>query len=98
MTSVATLQPFATARTRRQSRALQGPSCAEGLYARVFEDILEGQFTAGLSEDLLMQTYAAGRSEVQSPSRMPTRYGRCSRRGGWLKSVLSSRLAPQPLN
>ncbi|UZE29917.1 GntR family transcriptional regulator [Pseudomonas asplenii] len=65
MTSVATLQPFATARTRRQSRALQGPSCAEGLYARVFEDILEGQFTAGLSEDLLMQTYAAGRSEVR---------------------------------
>ncbi|WP_273824847.1 GntR family transcriptional regulator [Pseudomonas asplenii] len=65
MNSVATLLPFPAARARRRPHARQALPCADGLYARVFEDILEGRFAAGLSEELLMRTYTAGRSEVR---------------------------------
>lgn len=65
MNSVATLLPFTANRARRVPPARQAPSCVETLYAQVFEDILQGRFTLGLSEDLLMQTYDAGRSHVR---------------------------------
>ncbi|KPA96729.1 GntR family transcriptional regulator [Pseudomonas asplenii] len=65
MNSVATLLPFPAARARRRPHARQALPGADGLYARVFEDILEGRFAAGLSEELLMRTYTAGRSEVR---------------------------------
>ncbi|KPA89213.1 transcriptional regulator [Pseudomonas asplenii] len=65
MNSVATLLPFPAARARRRPHARQALPGADGLYTRVFEDILEGRFAAGLSEELLMRTYTAGRSEVR---------------------------------
>ncbi|WP_017905374.1 GntR family transcriptional regulator [Pseudomonas asplenii] len=65
MNSVATLQPFTAPRARRQFHIRPALPCADGLYARVFEDILDGQFSTGLSEELLMRTYNAGRSQVR---------------------------------
>lgn len=65
MNSVATLLPFTAPRARRQFHTRPALPCADGLYARVFEDILDGQFSTGLSEELLMRTYNAGRSQVR---------------------------------
>ncbi|NWB31137.1 GntR family transcriptional regulator [Pseudomonas gingeri] len=63
MNSVATPLPFIATRAFVQPR---GPACcAETLYARVFEDILDRRFANGLSEEAVMQAYDAGRSQVR---------------------------------
>ncbi|QXI29337.1 GntR family transcriptional regulator [Pseudomonas vanderleydeniana] len=65
MNSLATILPFSAPRVRQPRRALRPLPWTDGLYARVFEDILDGRFVEGLSEDLLIRTYDAGRSEVR---------------------------------
>ncbi|NVZ25682.1 GntR family transcriptional regulator [Pseudomonas gingeri] len=63
MNSVAPPLPFTATRAFVQPR---GPACcAETLYARVFEDILDRRFATGLSEESVMQAYGAGRSQVR---------------------------------
>ncbi|MEF9671792.1 GntR family transcriptional regulator [Pseudomonas sp. PCH446] len=71
MNSVAIPLPFTARRAVVPSPRLV--VSAETLYAQVFEDILERQFAEGLSEEVLMRAYGAGRNQVR---RVMTRLAR----------------------